>query len=258
VEQEYRVSADYWHHVREGLRGKYGPGLVVLGLCGPAGDLVPRPMLRRAAEARMEKLRNLSRKQEVARRIVAAFDETWEAIRPDLRGDVPFVHRVERFEVPARKITEREMQEARKEYEAHAKRLEAAKNDKDRSYAKGRMKWFKRTVDLYEAQRENPMVNKLEVHVLRIGDVAVATNPFELFTDYAMRIQARSPAGQTVLIQLASPSDQRHSYLPSERAVKGGGYSAVPQSTPVGPEGGQVLVEKTLGMIGKLFGKEKK
>ncbi len=42
-------------------------------------------------------------------------------------------------------------------------------------------------------------------------------------------------------------------YLPSERAVKGGGYGAVVQSNVVGPEGGQVLVEETLKMINAMF-----
>ena len=248
VESLYQVSADYWHHVREALRAKHGAGLVVLGFCGPAGDQVPRPMLRNAAEARMERLRNLSRKQELGRRIAAAFEETWEVIRNDIRSDVPFCHRVERFDVPGRKLTEQEFAEAKKGYEEYAKR------DEKEPSVYSRKRWYKRTLDRYEAQQKAEPSGSIELHVLRVGDVAIATNPFELFTDYAMQIQGRSPAGQTVLIQLASPVGTS-SYLPSERAVRGGGYSAVPQSSPIGPEGGQVLVERTLGAIGQLFGK---
>jgi hypothetical protein len=247
VEGLHEVSADYWHHVRERLKAKYGEGLVVLGFCGPAGDQVPRPMLRGAAEARMERLRKLSRKQELGRRIAAAFDDTWEVIRSDLRTDVPFAHRVERFQVPGRKLTDQEYEEAKKGYESYAKR------DEKEPGVYSRKRWYKRTLDRYEAQQKSEPVNKLEIHVLRVGDLALATNPFELFVDYAMRIHGRSPAGQTMLVQLASPADVTHSYLPSERAVKGGGYSAVPQSTPVGPEGGQIFVEKTLDAIKALF-----
>lgn len=249
------ASSDYWGSVRENLKAKYGQELVVLGFCGPGGDQVPRPMLRKAAESRMERLRKLSRKQEVGRRIARAFDETWDAIRKDIRRDVAFAHRVEHFEVPGRIITEAEYKDAQNNCQAYEKRLAMAKNDNDRSYAENRLRWFKRTVGQYETQKASPPVNRLEVHVLRLGEVAIATNPFELFQDYAMRIHGRSPAPQTVLIQLASPADQRHTYLPSERAVKGGGYSAVPQSTPVGPEGGQILVEQTLAAIRQLFGK---
>ena len=256
VEGISQVSSDYWGHVRENLKAKYGSDLVVLGFCGPGGDQAPRPMLRKAAESRMEKLRKLSRKAEVGRRVARAFDETWEAVRQDVRKDVAFAHRVERFEVPGRIITEAEYKNAQSSYRGFEKRMEAAKTEHEKSSAESRVKWYKRTVRQYETQNDNPPVNRLEVHVLRLGEVAIATNPFELFQDFAMRIHGRTPAGQTVLIQLASPSDERHSYLPSARAVAGGGYSAVPQSTPVGPEGGQMLVDRTLSVIGELFGKK--
>ncbi|MFO7936674.1 MAG: hypothetical protein R6V06_03605 [Kiritimatiellia bacterium] len=255
VETIHQVSSDYWGHVRENLKAKYGQDLVVLGFCGPGGDQVPRPMLRNAAEKRMEKLRKMSRKQELGRRIARTFNETWEVIRQDIRKDIAFEHCVERFNLPMRRITEKELQKARAQYASFKKRAEC---DKNKSYAEGRMRWFKRTIDLYKKQQKSDMVNRIEIHVLRLDEVAVATNPFELFQDYAMRIHARSPAQQTVLIQLSSPSDKRHSYLPSARATVGGGYSAVPQSTAVGPEGGQILVDKTLESIALLFDDKQK
>ena len=89
----------------------------------------------------------------------------------------------------------------------------------------------------------------MELHVLRLGDVAIATNSFELFTDYGIQMKARSPALQTFVIQLAG----RGSYLPTVRAAQGGGYSAVPESNQVGPEGGQVLVDRTVAAIEKLW-----
>jgi hypothetical protein len=90
----------------------------------------------------------------------------------------------------------------------------------------------------------------VEIHVLRIGNIVLATNPFELFLDYGLRIKARSPASQTMVIQLAAG---RGSYLPTERAVRGGGYGAMPAVATVGPEGGKELVEETLQMIQDLF-----
>jgi hypothetical protein len=35
--------------------------------------------------------------------------------------------------------------------------------------------------------------------------------------------------------------------------VKGGGYSAVIQSCLVGPEGGQILVDRTVKLINEIF-----
>lgn len=95
---------------------------------------------------------------------------------------------------------------------------------------------------------ETDSVQPIEFHVLRLGDVAVATCPFELYLDYATRIQARSPAVLTMLVQLTSGYS---GYLPTARAVKGGGYSA--DKFKVGPEGGQVLVEETIKQINALF-----
>lgn len=248
VENLYEVSADYWHEVRETIRKKHGQNVVVLGFCAPAGDQVPRPMLRNAAEERMLKLRKLNRLQELGRRITDTFEETLEVAQTDIRSDIPFAHRVERFEVPGRKLTEKEYAEAKKGYADYSKK------DEKIAEVYGRKNWFKRTLDRYEAQQKADPKGTIEMHVLRLGDVAIATSPFELFVDYAMRIQGRSPAGQTVLIQLASHVGT-NGYLPSERAVAGGGYSAVPQSSQIGPEGGQVLVERTLEAIRQLFGK---
>jgi hypothetical protein len=42
-------------------------------------------------------------------------------------------------------------------------------------------------------------------------------------------------------------------YLPTERAVKGGSYSAIVASNLVGPEGGQVLVERSVELINSLW-----
>jgi hypothetical protein len=95
---------------------------------------------------------------------------------------------------------------------------------------------------------ETDPVQPIEFHVLRLGDVAVATSPFELYLDYTTRTQARSPAVLTMLVQLSSGNS---GYLPTDRAVKGGGYSA--DKFRVGPEGGQVLVEETIRQINALF-----
>ena len=88
----------------------------------------------------------------------------------------------------------------------------------------------------------------IEFHVLRLGDVALATNPFELYLDYGLRIKARSPATLTFLVQL---SCQNCGYLPTQKGVEGGGYSA--DKFVVGPKGGQVLVDETVKQLNALW-----
>ncbi len=87
-----------------------------------------------------------------------------------------------------------------------------------------------------------------EIHIIRLGDIVIATNPFELFIDYGIRIKAQSNAVLTFLVQL---SCQHSGYLPTSRAVEGGGYSA--EKYLVGPEGGDKLVEETIKLINQMW-----
>ena len=146
---------------------------------------------------------------------------------------------MEDLALPVRKVTEKEVAEAQKEIEALKKR-----GDKSRRGA-----WFQKTIDRFHTQDKEPTFT-VEVHVLRIGDIAIATNPFELFHDYGAQMKARSKAEQTFVIELTGGWGR---YLPTARAVAGGGYSAVVQSNMVGPEGGQVLVNRTVEMINELW-----
>jgi hypothetical protein len=90
----------------------------------------------------------------------------------------------------------------------------------------------------------------IEYHVMRLGDIAFATNPFELFLDYGNRIKARSIAEQTFIIQLCNGSG---GYLPTQKAENGGHYSAYISSGNVGHVGGDLLVRHTLAEIQDLW-----
>jgi hypothetical protein len=231
-----RLHADFWHPVREKLRERHGTNLCVLGWTGAGGDQTSRPQYGQAADERMRKLRGLTRLEEVARRIVNSWEDAYECARKDMRGDAELRHTVMEIELPRRQITEAEATEARQE---------AAKYAKDPLRLR-RHRWHQAVVDRYTAQQDgSEKPYPMELHVLRLGDVAIASNDFELFTDYGIRIKARSPAEQTFIIQLAGPG----SYLPTDRAVRGGGYSAVAQSNQVGPDGGQILVNRTVEAI---------
>jgi len=91
-------------------------------------------------------------------------------------------------------------------------------------------------------------VDPAEFHVLRLGDIAIATNPFEIFMDYGTLMKVKSKAILTLVVQL---SCHHSGYLPTERAVKGGGYSA--DKYLVGPEGGYKLVTETVKLINEMW-----
>ena len=244
VENGSAVNADFWHPAREGLRKRFGDGLAVLSWVGAAGDQSPHLMYRKAADERMRNLRGLMRLDEIARRILRAVDEAYDTVKDDRHADVPLVHKVEKLSLPARLVTEAECANAQKECDTIAAQI--AKNPKMADQVAARMRWYRRTIDRYNSQAKEPRpVCGIELHVVRIGDAVVCTNPFELFTDYGIRVKARSKATQTFLVQLAGELG----YLPTEKAVAGGGYSAVVESSQVGPEGGQILVDRTVELI---------
>lgn len=237
------IDADFWHEVRESLHAKHGKDLAVIAWTGAAGDQSPHLMYRHAAEERMRKLRGLTRKQEIARRITEAWEEAYAGAKQDMQTNVPFHHTARTLELPRRLVTEKDLEAVKKEIAT----LEADPKNQRRTL------WNKAVLERYELQKsgkEKPY--EMELHVIRLGDVAIATNGFELFTDYGVQIKSRSPAVQTFVIQLAGPG----SYLPTERAVQGGGYSAIIQSNRVGPAGGQELVEQTLSAIQALWPKK--
>ena len=253
VENRSAINADYWFPVREKLKQRYGSDLCILGWIGAAGDQSPRPMYRKAAEERMIRLRNISRLDEIARRIVLAVDEAYETVKNDRKTNVQLIHKVQTLNLPLRLVTEQEYAFCKGQRDEAAAAIAADSTKAGDELA--RMTWNRDVVNRYEKQKTDPNPKlQAEIHVLRIGDVAICTNQFELFTDYGIRIQSRSNALQTFVIQLAAGSG---SYLPTEKAVKGGGYSAVIQSDVVSPEGGQILVDRTVSLINDMFVVEK-
>jgi hypothetical protein len=239
VEGNLAVSADYWHEVRKRLRARHGDGLVVLGWIGAAGDQSPHLMYRQKGEERMRQLRGLTRLEEIARRVDLGWQEAYEGASKDKRSDVVLAHRIRSIELPPRMVTEKECAQAKASLKMATSALKG---------------WHQRVVDRYEQQQAGHVEPyTMELHAVRVGDVAIATNDFELFTDYGIQIKARSSAVQTFVIQLAGAG----SYLPTERAVRGGGYSAIVQSNRVGPPGGQILVDRSVELINSMWPKPK-
>lgn len=243
------LSADFWHDARLLLHQRHGAELCVLGFCSPAGDQAPKRLYRQQAESRMEQLRGLTQTQELGRRIADAFDDVAGVIAKDIRTDVPLVHLVRQIDVPARIITDAEYATAKAKCDAIDAKKVRAKTDAWERHFNGLV------VSRYQAQKKGPTVYELEMHALRLGEVAIATNPFELYLDYGVQMQARSPAAQTMLIQLATSGREHAYYVPTPRAVAAGGYSAEATHNIVGPEGAQALVEQTVETIQELWKK---
>jgi hypothetical protein len=244
VEGETYLSADFWYDARKLLREKYGDDLYVLPLTGASGDQSPHLLWNKTAEAAMRQRRGLSSRQEIARRIVGAVEAVFETARNQIQTVVPFAHRTQRIALPVWQVSD----------QWHAQSLalyEAGKDKAEELASPDYINWrvIRTMVARYAHQQQDPEY-RTELHLLRLGDLAVATNPFELYTDYGVRIKSRSPAVQTSVVQLAADCG---GYLPTERAVQGGGYSGRIDDGVVGPEGGKLLVEETVRVLNEMW-----
>ena len=249
-ERKEEISADFWHHVRVGLRDRYGPAVHLLPQCAPAGDASPHLLLDQREEKDLRDRAHVDDKEIIAERIMTAVTEAQALASRPVR-EVEFRHVVRTLHLPRLRVT-------REEYEMEKKIPTMSEAElKRQPWGFERIWPFGAVSDLvsrYENQDEN-RTHHVECHIIRLGDAVFATNPFELFMDYGTRIRARSKALQTFLVQLADGSGNG-GYLPTQRAREGGHYSAIIKSNWVGPEGGQMLVEETVASINELFPNE--
>jgi hypothetical protein len=251
------VSADFWHDTREEIRRRYGDDLFILPQVSAAGDQSPHRQINKLAEQRMMALKyddndgrplNIGLRRDIARRIADAVGDAEPAARKDLREHVALKHEILALDLPHWDVTDEEYASLQEQMaEARADHLGTTYTS-----LRARIAWCQLAVDRYE----NPPASvPVEINVMRLGDTAFVTAPFELYLDFGDRIKGRSPAVQTFVVQLAG-SGGVGSYLATERAARGLSYGAVPTSCTVSPAGGQVLVDEVVATISRMFGDE--
>jgi len=247
VEGESYISADFWTDVRAELRKRHGNDLFVYPMTGASGDQSPHLLYRKSAEDLLFRRRSLTQTQEIGRRVANAVDDALEGAATDQHAEVPLLHQETTLLLPRRIVTKADWAAAQKDHEKASSAVGDPASHMFLLRSQGVM-------DHYEAQATDP-VYRTEVHAIRLGDVAIVTNPFELFLDYGMRMEAQSPAVITMVVQLTCGYGK---YLPTAAAIRGGSYSAKPVDNEVGPDGGTLLVDRTVEMMQSLWAEAKK
>ena len=264
VQHRHFVSPDFWGEVKLLLRKHFGEDIYLLPQCSAAGDQCPVDLVRwvepesdlddpnckrsnppkRKADPSMFDLAGMRKTgKRIAREIIDLYEEGLD----EAQSDVPFEHHVHSMQLPLRRVTMQEVAAARKAIREYLADKPGDVDFNDAAKLQVHLGILRRA-ELQEVLDIHPA----EVHVIRLGSIAIATNPYELFLDFGNQIKARSLAEQTFLIQLCCGSE---GYLPTKKAEAGGHYSAFVSSGHVGHIGGQQLVRETLQDINGMFSK---
>ena len=283
-EGAWSMHASFWHNVREKLAAKYGD-IGVIGQSAAAGDLAPRQLHYLEAEKRRYRLKyadkiaaykpmkmpldpgdtperrkhreseliELLRAEDIANRIVEAFDEVLSWAEKEKSPTAVVRHEIKTVDLDARMFPADVAAEERETYKKFCEQKFIRDGEPynaliHNSRLASLSKRSKNVIERFENQA-NSRTTKAQIHAVRIGDVAFVTSRFELFMDFMHRIQGRSPFIQTFIIQLAGDENSSGSYLATERAIANKGYSASPYCNDASAEGGQQLVEETLKML---------
>ncbi|MBQ7623929.1 MAG: hypothetical protein IJS65_01465 [Clostridia bacterium] len=264
VQHRMFISPDFWGEAKMLLRKRFGEKLYLLPLCSAAGDQCPVDLVRwvepesdvndpnmkrtdppkRKADPSMFDIAGMKK---AGKRVANEITEVYEEGLDEPISDAEFKHVVCNFKLPLRRTTLTEIKAAEKAIKEYLNEKEGDVDYNDAANLQVYLGILRRA----KIQEVMEVVDT-EAHIIRLGNTAFATNPFELFLDYGNQIKARSLAEQTFIAQLTNGAE---GYLPTEKAEKGGHYSAFISSGQVGHAGGELLVRETLKEINDLFKK---
>lgn len=267
TEHEEFTSADYWNEARQEIRRELGD-IYILPQCAAAGDLSPHLLHNQAARQRQAQLRygadpkaekfqkpiEYYSRRDIGEKLAHAVKTGYDWACREKFTEMPLCHRMETMELESWQVTKQQYDEA-------IENLEQLKLG-DYQYTDDPKADFKantrRSAELSRAEgvihryeNQTPTV-PVQIHTVKLGNIAFVSCPFELYIDYQHRIQARSPFVQTFMVQLTASETGRGGYLATERAAANKGYSAISYSCNVSPGGGQQLVEKVLETLSTL------
>jgi hypothetical protein len=225
-------SADFPGEARKILRKEFGE-IPVLYLNGAQGDINIANMLERRKESKEEQLERIAR---------MTADETLRLYKNITYHERPVLgHLHEDLKVKVRLPKPERLVEAKKVL----KRIDTG--EKIRGM---KMIMAFGAVHLQKVYGENP-VDILPIHTIRIGDVALVSQPCELYCQFGLDIKHRSPALITAVVGLA---DGYGGYCPTIYGILGGGYSGHPiYWTRLESHAGYKMVESAGRMLNGLW-----
>ena len=257
------ISSDFAGAMREKLAKQHGGNFHAIYHLGAAGCQSPRDLVAGRERDGFSGWDAASVEAISDRLVSCVTDAESRAIPcpPVLRHSVRSMH------LPMRRVTTAEAETARRklaDYESkwpgktawddymrevhHYERTQGRFPYDSKLHPYAAMDVCRAVIKRAETQDANPFLD-IESHIVRIGDVAFVTNPFELYLAYGQVIKARSAAKQTFLIGKCGSSG----YVPTERSEKAVGYSGGVNVGRIGHQGGYKFCDEVVKGVAELF-----
>ncbi len=231
---EGEVSADYFAlfagRVGELLGADHAePPFVGIMTNGTSGDVNNIDVL-----GKPERRPPYEKMKEVAHSVAAKVADGARAV--ELREGVPLDARMKELVLQARKPTAERV--------ARAKEILARPKDAKPAHPR-EVAYAERTLRLADV----PETVSVPLQAFRLGDLAIAAIPFEVFTDIGLEIKKRTPFARTFTISLANGS---YGYLPTPEHHALGGYETWLGTNKVETEASRKITETLLGLLGEM------
>jgi neutral ceramidase len=228
------LSADYFGVFADvmGQKLKAGPGFMAALSNGTSGD-VNNINFKEAAP----KLKPGERSRVVAEAVAEAGLKG--LTKAEYRGDVALAVATTELELPVRKPTPEEVKRAEQI-------LDKAKGRELKGYEEV---YARETVLI----AKYPDTVKLRLQVIRVGDLAIAAIPCEVFTEIGLEVKKASPFPVTCVVSLANGYN---GYLPTPAQHALGGYETWrARSSYLGVKSSDEIVKQVKGLMGQLANK---
>jgi hypothetical protein len=218
------VSADFPNYLRQELRERFGPSLVVLYQMGPSGNQSPRFFVTGQTFSEAERL---------GRMLGKAVAGGLEKLTPrDFHGDCRLQGTLQTLELPRRKMPPvAEAKQILDAYRTEYERLKSQHAEKAQvRTAECAVFGAEGTLTLAGLQASGELDKALnasrpiEMQLLQLGDVALLGLPGEWFAEYALELKRRWP-GKVFVTSMVN--GHLYGYITTAEAAARGGYEAL-------------------------------
>ena len=228
------VSADYFAMFADRIQQLLGadrldPPFVGIMSNGTSGDINNIDVLGKS-----ERLPPYEKMRQVAEVVAQAVFRAHQGIK--FHDWVPLGAAQEELTLAVRRPTDEQLAYARKILD---------KPDDAESYHKREKTYAQRTLQLHESPDEISVI----LQTFRIGELGIATIPFEVLVEIGLEIKEKGPFAQTFTISLANGS---YGYLPPANQHALGGYETWLGTNRVEIEAAAKIVRTLLGMFDRL------